>query len=166
MTRRRPASPAVASLRSRSSRTERQNVRFALRFRLKLGCATFRYGLLPAKRCVPTSATLRLANIQTEAGSSKSTLRRITQDSHLHSLIAHRGHEVVGEPCNFRSRKPATARRMAQQVLKGCAAMGFRNYWPPPKTCTRLVTRFQNLGFLENIRDNSKSEFHPIKSRV
>ncbi len=40
---------------------------FALRFRLKLGYATFRCGLHSAKRAVPPSAALPLANIQTEA---------------------------------------------------------------------------------------------------
>ena len=42
--------PRVASLRSRSSRTDGQNAPFALRFRLNVGCATFRYGLYSAKR--------------------------------------------------------------------------------------------------------------------
>ena len=46
---------------------------FALRFRLKLGCATFRCGLHSAKRAVPPSAALPLANIQTEADPNKST---------------------------------------------------------------------------------------------
>src|SRR5947208_16282567 len=49
-----PCLPAVASLRSRSSRTEGHNARFALRFRLKLGCATFRSGLHSTKLSVPS----------------------------------------------------------------------------------------------------------------
>jgi hypothetical protein len=51
----------------RARHGRRVKTRTALRFRLKLGCATFRCGLYSAKRAVPPSAALPLANIQTEA---------------------------------------------------------------------------------------------------
>ena len=56
---------------------------FALRFRLKLGCATFRCGLHSAKHAVPPSAALPLANIQTEADSASTTLWRINAASQV-----------------------------------------------------------------------------------
>jgi len=64
-----PLPPTVpGSLHSgRARHGRRVKTRNALRFRLKLGFAPFRSGLHSAKRAVPPSAALPLANIQTEA---------------------------------------------------------------------------------------------------